>query len=426
MTAPGQGIDDLDELRAERLAALNLMEDAILARRQSDAAIAALRESEAQLQLAVDVAQFAVWVWDVKTDSLNVDERTREMWNLGFDEKPSLEQLKQRIDPRDRESANELLQRALNGQENGRFQSELRLGTLENTERWLLVNGQVFFDDKDPAHPPSRVIGTARDITERKKAEEALRQSEERYRALAETLQEIDRRKNHFLAILGHELRNPLAAIRNGVDLLRSAKSSPESRTAALPIVSQQVSHMEGLIDDLLDLTRIVEDKVKVCQQPMVLQEALRRALEMLRPQIEAGNYNIYIDDELEPAELLGDMMRLTQVFVNILGNAIKYSGDSRRIEISLKQERGEAAVRIRDFGQGISPNLMPRIFEPFVQAHPGDTLQAGLGLGLAVVRKLVNLHGGAIHATSDGEGKGSEFVLRLPLQEIHHETPVG
>lgn len=259
---------------------------------------------------------------------------------------------------------------------------------------------------------------------ERAQAEEALRRSEAQLRTLAAELQEADRRKNDFLAMLGHELRNPLAAIRGGVLLMRSEKARPESRTAALPIVAEQVAHVERLVDDLLDLTRIVQGRVQLRRENVALQDALRQALEMVRPQAEPEGFAIEVRAPAAPLEVLGDRVRLTQVLMNVLSNAVKYSGDSRLIEVSAAGEGDSAVVRVRDHGLGISPEVLPRIFEPFVQAKPGLTLQAGLGLGLAVVRQLMRLHGGEVEAFSDGERRGSELVLRLPLSPRPEPAP--
>lgn len=177
-----------------------------------------------------------------------------------------------------------------------------------------------------------------------------------------------------------------------------------------------QTAHMERLIDDLLEVTRIVQGRVVLRKEPMVLQEAVRQALEMCRPQSEAGEFDFAVDLPLEPMRLEADPVRLTQVFVNILGNAIKYSGASRRIDVLAAPEGGEAVVRVRDYGQGIAAELLPRIFDPFVQAEAGLTLNAGMGMGLAVVQELVRLHVGQIEAHSLGENQGSEFVVRLAM----------
>jgi signal transduction histidine kinase/PAS domain-containing protein len=257
---------------------------------------------------------------------------------------------------------------------------------------------------------------------ERAHAEEALRHSEAQLRQVAAELKEADRRKNDFLAMLGHELRNPLAAIRSGILLMRSEKAKPESREAALQIVAEQVAHVERLVDDLLDLTRIVQGNVQLRREKMALQDALRQSLEMLRPQAEPAGFTIEVQVPSEPLEVYGDRVRLTQVFMNVLGNAVKYSGDSRLIEVSATRDGDSAVVRVRDHGLGIPPEVLPRIFEPFVQAKPGVTLQAGLGLGLAVVRQLIRLHDGEVEATSAGENRGSELVLRLPLSRVPEE----
>ena len=286
------------------------------------------------------------------------------------------------------------------------FDCEYRLRGSDGTYRWFIgrnvpVTEGPETEGSETEGPVTGWFGSATDIQELKQAQLHL--------------QEADRRKNHFLAILGHELRNPLAAIRDGVAILRSPKSKQESRDIALPVVADQVEHMERLVDDLLDLTRVVQGSVEVRRKKMAVQEALQRALEMAR--LPAGpEFDIDLQLPAESLEIFGDPVRLTQVFMNVLNNAVKYSGHSRRIEISAAREGEFAVVRFRDWGLGITPELLPRIFDPFVQATPGLTLQAGLGLGLAVVRELVRLQDGRIEAFSEGEGQGSEFVFHFPL----------
>ncbi|HEU5078935.1 MAG TPA: ATP-binding protein [Opitutaceae bacterium] len=247
----------------------------------------------------------------------------------------------------------------------------------------------------------------ARRETERTTA--ALLTSEER-------LREADRRKNHFLAMLGHELRNPLAAIRGGMALLQSKKTSPETRAATLPIVAEQVSHMERLVEDLLDITRIVEGRLQVRKERITVQAALSRAIEMIQSRADAEGFQLNLRMPSEALEVFADAVRLTQIFANLLTNALKYSGGARQIDITAERDGENARVKIRDYGPGIAPELLARIFEPFVQATPSLTMQGGLGLGLTVVRQLVALHGGQVEVFSGGELKGSEFVISLPL----------
>ena len=262
--------------------------------------------------------------------------------------------------------------------------------------------------ERDAEGKALRLVGAHVDVTELKQLQEDLRASEGR-------LQEADERKNHFLAMLGHELRNPLAAIALGVKLVASPRATPESRERALPVVAEQTAHMERLIDDLLDITRIVQGRLQVTLQPLALGEAIESALAMVRARAQAEDFELEVTLPSAPLRVLGDKVRLTQIFVNLLGNALKYSGDARRIELAVHSEGPWLAVSVRDHGIGIPKEFLPRVFEPFVQANPGLTLAEGIGLGLAVVRELVRLHGGEVAAFSAGEGRGSCFVVRLP-----------
>jgi PAS domain S-box-containing protein len=252
-------------------------------------------------------------------------------------------------------------------------------------------------------------VGMAVDYTERLLVEQALRESEMR-------LRETDRLKNQFLAMLGHELRNPLAAIRGGMSLLMSGKTKEATRSATLPVVAHQVAHMQRLVDDMLDATRIVEGRLQVRRERVVLQQAVGDAIAMVRHALDEGGFEVNVSVPDAPLLVSADAIRLTQIFVNLLNNAMKYSGESRRIDVEVKCEDGRAQARVRDFGQGIPRELLPRIFDAFVQATPGTTLQSGLGLGLTVVRQLVALHDGRISAASEGPGTGAEFVISLPL----------
>jgi len=238
---------------------------------------------------------------------------------------------------------------------------------------------------------------------ERAQAEEALRRANEQ--------------KNEFLALLGHELRNPLAAIKGGMQLQQSPKARPESRAAAIPIVVEQIGHMERLIDDVLDLARIERGKLQVRLERINLQQTIERALEMVRELALAKNAAITRHLPITPIDLDADPVRLAQVLVNLLTNALKFSPNGGTVEVSAVVENEMAAVRVRDHGSGIPRELLPHIFDRFVQSQRSLQIpEGGLGLGLTVARQLVEEHRGTLEAFSEGEGQGAELVLRLPL----------
>lgn len=237
----------------------------------------------------------------------------------------------------------------------------------------------------------------------------------QRHRA-QEELVEADRRKNQFLATLGHELRSPLGAISNALHLLEDADDE-KVRASALTIMRRQAGHMKKLIDDLLDTARVSENKLVITRQPMPLGEALRNALDAARPAIEARGHHVHLNMPELPLWVDGDMTRLTQVFLNILANSAKYTEPKGHIYVTARREAGQAIVSIRDNGIGIAPGVLPKIFDLYVQAESTLTQsQGGLGIGLSLVRRLVVLHGGTVTAQSEGVGKGSEFIVRIPL----------
>ena len=252
--------------------------------------------------------------------------------------------------------------------------------------------------------------GIVRDITERKRMENALREN-------VQELAERDRQKNEFLAMLGHELRNPLAPMRNALHILKSAQATTTMRDRGRDIIERQLDQLVRLVDDLLDVSRIVRGKVELQTATIDLREPVRRALETAQPVLDAQDHQVDVALPDTPAWVRGDMVRLAQVFANLLTNAAKYTGPHGRIRLSLREEGGHALLSVQDTGAGIPPQLLPRIFELFVQGdRTPERAQGGLGIGLTLVQRLVDLHGGSVHAESAGLGQGSAFVVRLPL----------
>jgi PAS domain S-box-containing protein len=240
------------------------------------------------------------------------------------------------------------------------------------------------------------------DVTERKQIEAALRES--------------DRRRNEFLAMLGHELRNPLAPIRNAVKVMRRLDPADPKHQWARDVIDRQVDHLARLVDDLLDVSRIIRGKIALHEAPVDLIGIVDQALETARPFIDAHYHELEVSMPDNPLRVEGDSVRLTQVVSNLLNNAAKYTPNGGRIWLGVAREDGEAVIRVRDTGEGIAQPLLSQIFDPFTQAERTlDRSQGGLGIGLTIVKELVELHGGWIEAKSEGPGKGSEFTVWLP-----------
>lgn len=240
---------------------------------------------------------------------------------------------------------------------------------------------------------------------------------------LVEALRAADRRKDEFLALLGHELRNPLAPIRNALQIFRIPESDAEAREVARGIMERQVEQIIRLVDDLLDIARIMRGKIELRRQPLDLAVVVARAVETVQPLLEAEQHTLTVAVAPE-VRVHGDVVRLAQVVSNLLTNAGRYTPRGGQITLTVEQTADQALLRVRDTGIGISPDLLPHIFEMFFQAdqHSGNT-HGGMGIGLSLVRGLIELHGGSVAAHSAGPGQGSEFVVRLPL--LTETTPV-
>jgi len=243
----------------------------------------------------------------------------------------------------------------------------------------------------------------------------------ERKRAEA-LLKEAARRKDEFISILGHELRNPLAAMQSGIELLQISPLPIGKVPWARELLQRQLKHLKRLIDDLLDVSRITTGRVQLKRETLNLNDVIEHSVDATRPLIDERQHSLAVELPADPLWIDGDAVRLTQVFGNLLTNAAKYTSAKGKIVLAAAPEAGSPAmvtVRVKDSGAGIPENMLERIFELFTQAESEDTrTQSGLGIGLALVRALAELHGGSVHAVSDGPEKGSEFVVKLPLVE--------
>jgi two-component system CheB/CheR fusion protein len=269
--------------------------------------------------------------------------------------------------------------------------------------RWFLMRALPIHDSGGSGASLRGWIGTATDIHDQKRA--------------AEELRSADRRKDEFLANLAHELRNPLAPIRNAVQLLY-LKDPPDSdiRTAR-DIIDRQAQHLVRLVDDLLDVSRLTLGKVTLRREPVEVAQLIATAVESARPLLDASGHALTAELCPEPLRIHVDPTRLSQVLTNLLNNAAKYTPRGGSIAVRASRERGNAVIRVRDNGIGIPPDMLGRVFEPFMQIKSAaDVPQDGLGVGLALARRLIDMHGGSISAHSGGNGRGSEFIVRLPL----------
>lgn len=245
----------------------------------------------------------------------------------------------------------------------------------------------------------------------------------ERLRLLNE-LREADRRKDEFLATLAHELRNPLAPVRNAVQVLRMKGPDIAELRWSRDVIERQVDHLTHLIDDLLDISRITRNKLELRKQPVELTEVINSAVEASRPLIEQYGHELTVVMPSEPVHLHADEVRLAQIFLNLLNNAAKYTERGGQIRLSMECRDSDAIVSVKDTGLGIPAENLPRLFQMFYQVdHSLEKSRGGLGIGLSLVRQLVNLHGGKVEARSEGVGKGSEFIVRLPLLVEQHNA---
>lgn len=270
-------------------------------------------------------------------------------------------------------------------------------------ERWMVLRGQAEYDCDGAV---TRSFGILMDISDRKRAEKMLC--------------EVDRRKDEFIAVLAHELRNPLAPVRNATSILQRVVAPEPTVTWCLAVIDRQIGQMARLLDDLLDVSRLTQGQLRLRRAPMDLRAAIEHAVETAQPLIGAARHRLRLDTDDEPLPLDGDLTRLAQVFSNLLINAAKYTPAGGEITLSARRQGTAAHVRVVDNGVGIEPQHQERIFELFGQVGvPADSADKGQGIGLALVKGLVELHGGRVGVESQGLGRGSRFEVMLPIDGV-------
>ncbi len=501
----------------------------ITARRQAEEA---LHENAERLRMAIESANLGTWDYFPATGELIWSDLCRAMFGVPPEAPISIPIFLETLHPDDRHHTQQTMERAFHPESGGYFEVDFRaVGPGDSMERWIALMGRALFDKQGHAE---RFIGTALDITTRKRSEQAALRRSEQLQSLAATSTRInaahdvrsvlgiiagearsligarhavtsaspaalvhpqgppltvvspgdaelptgderppalsmpllghggqpigvielldkmtgtftsddaavlgqlaqiaagaienarlyeelranDKRKDEFLAMLAHELRNPLAAIRNAV-ALGSHDADPSDVAWSMEVIHRQTGQLNRLIDDLLDVSRITQGMVQLRKELLDISEVLGRAVDAVRGLIEERRHALNVSLPPDPLALEGDPVRMEQIFVNLLTNAAKYTDHGGQITLQAARENGHVVVRVQDNGVGIPPDKLPQMFELFAQGNRSlARTEGGLGIGLTVVRSLTQMHGGSIQATSEGPGQGSEFVVRLP-----------
>ena len=366
----------------------------------------AVRESDERMRLATESAAFGMWDWDLSTNAVTWSPQCYVVHGLqvgefdgtaaGFD---------RLLHPDDRDRVWASMRTAVDHR--AKYDCEFRILRPDGEVRCVTNEGRAVYDEQGRSR---RMLGTIIDVTDRRAAAAQLQQ-------LAADLSEADRRKDEFLATLAHELRNPLAPIRNALELMKLAGGQAATVERARSMMERQLTQMVRLVDDLMDVSRISQGKLELRKERVPLAAVLNSAVETSRPLIEQSGHELTVTLPKQPLIVEADMTRLAQVFLNLLNNAAKYGERGGQIQLTVERQGSDAVVTVKDTGIGIAADQLPRIFEMFTQVDRSmEKSQGGLGIGLTLVKRLVEMHGGTVDARSEGPGKGSEFVVRLPI----------
>ncbi len=382
------------------LAAAISERDAAERRRADD--FARLSASEQRLRLAMEAGQMGVWDWNIHTGEVRWSENLEILHGLppgSFD--GSFEFFHGLLHPDDRAMVLDAISRAV--ELRAGYDIEFRIVQPDGQVRWMAGKGQLFTDGHGRA---AHMVGVRMDVSDRKRLEDELR---DRAAALADA----DRRKDEFLAMLAHELRNPLAPLSNALHLLGRGAAD---RDRVTQMAERQVRLLARLVEDLLDVSRITQGKISLRKEPLVLGDVVTRALEIMREAIDARGHHVTVSLPPRAVRLEADGARLAQVIANLLSNAAKFTPPAGTIWLTAEALEDEVMIRVRDTGVGLAPDLLPHVFDLFVQGDASlDRTRGGLGIGLTLVKRLVELHGGRVEARSPGVGQGSEFLVYLP-----------
>jgi len=403
--------------RTSKIAEIGVMFDSIVrageqlmeSRRARERMNAALHASEQRLSLAIDATEAGTLDWNLLNDDRDASPRARALFGLPPEGPVVAGRISAAVHSDDQARFLAALMHARAGRDEGRIRIECRVVDASGTWHWLECRGQTQFtptgSGTDEGAIATRIVLVVVDQTERESHVQALR--------------DADRRKDEFLAMLAHELRNPLAPLRTAVSLLQRTVPAESIAGQAVSMSARQVSHMTRLVNDLLDVSRITQGKIELRLEPTPISDVIHDALEAIGPMIQQRGQVLHVEQP-EPSPVVTiDRVRIMQVLENLLSNACKYTDAGGSIELRVIHDERTVTLRVSDTGIGISAEQLPHVFDLFTQGNVSiDRAQGGLGIGLALVRNLVELHGGTVSAHSAGPGKGARFdvcLLRVP-----------
>ncbi|MBY0488354.1 MAG: PAS domain-containing protein [Gemmatimonadaceae bacterium] len=378
------------------------------AEQQREELISALKHSEERLRLSMEAAYLIGFSWDIVRDEVHRLHSISEGLPPTAPEAPMrIADVRARVHPDDRELFDHRVKRAL-ADPSSSYESEFRIVEPDGRIRWLYERGTV---TRSASGEPLALSGLSQDITARKSAEEALQQA--------------NRRKDEFLATLAHELRNPLAPIRSAAEVLRLLERDDPRLLRAAAIIDRQVTQMVRLVDDLLDVNRITRGDIALHREVIDIARVVHAAVETSRPLLEASRHDLQLSLPYTTLQTNADAARLAQALSNVLNNAARYTPPGGRIALTVARDEGRIMITVTDNGSGIPSDRLEDIFDMFTRVAPADAV-GGLGIGLALVRRIVQMHEGEVRAHSQGEGMGTTIEMWLPLHVPAAVEPIG
>ena len=403
----------------------------------------ALDEASERLKLALDAAQLGDWSWDAKTDLVTLSETAALLFGIPPGPSMTWTEMRELLHHEDRDRARSAIVEAVAN--HSYYDIEYRVERSDESEVWVSAKGRGIYADDGTV---LGMLGFVQDISTRKRNEETLRAQAEELFTLNETAQraradaertaaqnerlyrqaeESSRLKEEFLATISHELRTPLSAILGWTRMLRMGQLSPENSAKALDTIERNARAQAQLVDDLLDVSRIITGKLRMDVRPADPNSFIDAAVEAVKPAADAKGVRLQKVVDTAPISIPGDPVRLQQVVWNLLSNAIKFTPRGGRVQIRSARVNSHLEIVVSDTGQGILPDFLPHVFDRFRQADQKTSRQhGGMGLGLAIVRHLVEMHGGNVQASSEGEGKGATFTVMLPITPVYQVDSSG